>query len=228
MFTVSQNHDTRPEDTQARRERAAPLYAMARVFLRAFFRLFNRWEVVGRERVPAEGGVLLIANHTSYVDPPIVGTASPRPVNFMAKAELFRIPVLGWLIRRTHAFPVRRDTTDREALRRAIRLLRDGRVLLVFPEGTRSPDGRVMEAEQGAAFIALSAGAHVVPVAIDGADRVLPRHSPIVRPGKLRVAFGEPVDLSQLCGQRLTREVLGQASERMMEALRGLLPPERR
>jgi len=215
-------------DTQTRGERAAPLYAMARVFLRAFFRLFNRWEVAGRERVPAEGGVLLVANHTSYADPPIVGTASPRPVNFMAKAELFRIPVLGWLIRRTHAFPVRRGTTDREALRRAIRMLRDGRVLLVFPEGTRSPDGRVMEAEQGAAFIALSAGAYVVPVAIDGADRVLPRHSPIMRPAKLRVAFGEPVDLSQLYGQRLTREVLGQASERMMAALRGLLPPERR
>jgi len=157
MSTVSRNHDTRDEDTEVRRERAAPLYAMARVFLRAFFRVLSRWEVRGGEHVPAEGGVLLIANHTSYADPPIVGTASPRPVNFMAKAELFRIPLLGWLIRRTHAFPVRRGTTDREALRRAIRLLRSGRVLLVFPEGTRSPDGRLMEAEQGAAFIALTA-----------------------------------------------------------------------
>ena len=228
MSTVSRNHDTKQDGTPARRERAAPLYAMARVFLRAFFRLFNRWEVAGGERVPAEGGVLLIANHTSYADPPIVGTASPRPVNFMAKAELFRIPVLGWLIRRTHAFPVRRGTTDREALRRAIRLLREGRVLLIFPEGTRSPDGRVMEAEQGAAFIALSAGASVVPVAIDGADRVLPQHSPFMRPAKLRVAFGEPLDLSHLCDQRLTRDVLREASARMTEALRELLPPERR
>jgi len=201
---------------------------MARVLLRVLFRVLSRWEVAGRRHVPAEGGVLLIANHTSYADPPIVGAASPRPVNFMAKAQLFRIPVLGWVIRRTHAFPVCRGTTDREALRRAIRLLREGRVLLVFPEGTRSPDGRLMAAEHGAAFIALSAEAQVVPVAIDGADRVLPLHSPLIRPAKLRVAFGEPVDLSALRGQRLTRDVLEQASERMMAALRDLLPPDRR
>jgi len=207
------------------KERAAPLYAIARVLLRAFFRLFNRWEVSGREVVPPEGGVLLVANHTSYADPPIIGTASPRPVNFMAKAELFSIPALGWLIRRTHAFPVRRGASDRAALRKAVRLLREGRVLLVFPEGTRSPDGRLQPAEQGAAFIALSAEAQVVPVAIAGGDRLLPPHSPIIRPAKLRVRFGPPVDLSHLRGQRLTRDVLQQASDQMMAALRELLPP---
>ena len=227
MSTVSPNRDTKSQETPPP-ERAAPLYAIARVFLRAFFRLVARWEVTGRQHVPPEGGVLLIANHTSYADPPIVGTACPRPVNFMAKAELFGIPVLGWLIRRTHAFPVRRGSTDREALRRAVRLLRQRRVLLVFPEGTRSPDGRLMAAEHGAAFIALSGEAQVVPVAIDGADHLLPRHSPIIRPAKLRVTFGAPVALSDLHGQRLTRDVLGQASERMMTALRDLLPPDRR
>ncbi len=209
-------------------ERATPLYAGARILLRAFFRVFNRWEVAGRGLVPTEGGVLLIANHTSYADPPVVGTASPRPVNFMAKSELFAYPVLGWVIRRTHAFPVRRGAGDREALRKGIRLLKEGRVLLIFPEGTRSPDGRLIEAEQGAAFIALSSGAQVVPTAIDGADRLLPRHSPIIRPAKLRVRFGAPIDLAALRGQRLTRDVLQQASDLMMAGLRDLLPPERR
>jgi 1-acyl-sn-glycerol-3-phosphate acyltransferase len=209
-------------------ERATSLYAGARILLRAFFRVFNRWEVVGRDLVPAEGGVLLVANHTSYADPPVVGTASPRPVNFMAKAELFSIPLLGWVIKRTHAFPVRRGAGDREALRRAIRLLKEGKVLLIFPEGTRSPDGRLIAAEQGAAFIALSAGVQVVPVALDGADRLLPLHSPIMRPAKLRVWFGAPIDLAPLRGQRLTRDVLQQASDLMMAGLRDLLPAERR
>jgi len=210
------------------RERAAPLYAIAKMLLRGFFRAFNRWEVRGQELVPGGGGVLLIANHTSYADPPIVGTASPRPVHFMAKAELFDVPVLGWLIRRTHAFPVRRGAGDREALRRGVKVLREGKVLLVFPEGTRSRDGRLQPPEQGAAFVALAAGAQVVPMAIVGADRLLPRHSPIPRPAKLRVRFGRPLDLTRWRGARPTREVLQQVSQQMMEALRELLPPERR
>jgi 1-acyl-sn-glycerol-3-phosphate acyltransferase len=209
-------------------EKAAPLYAIAKVLLRVLFRVFNRWEVTGREQVPKGGGVLLIANHTSYADPPIVGTACPRPVNFMAKAELFEIPILGWLIRRTHAFPVRRGGGDRSALRRAVRLLRQGKVLLIFPEGTRSPDGRLMAAEQGAAFVALASGAQVVPIAIIGADRLLPRHSAIIRPAKLTVRFGPPLDLSPWQGQSRNREALLQVSKQMTEALRALLPPDRR
>ena len=209
------------------REAAAPLYRIARALLRVLFRLLNRWEVSGREHVPPQGGVLLIANHTSYADPPIVGAACPRPVHFMAKAELFGIPVLGWLIRRTHAFPVRRTAADRGALRRGVRLLRQGKVLLVFPEGTRSSDGRLGPFEQGAAFIALASGAEVVPLGIDGADHLLPRHTPIPRPAKLRLRFGPPVDLSHLRRRPPTRPVLAEACEKMAEALCALVPPAR-
>lgn len=208
-------------------ERGAPLYLLGRAIFRAFFRLINRWEVSGREHVPARGGVLLIANHTSYADPPIVGSACPRPVYFMAKAELFDIPVLGFLIRRTHAFPVKRGAADTSALRRGIRLLKEGKVLLVFPEGTRSPDGRLLPLETGAAFVALSSGAQVVPVGVDGADRVLPPHSPLVRPAKLRVRIGPPVELDDLRGGKVTREAMRLATERMEKALKELLPESR-
>jgi 1-acyl-sn-glycerol-3-phosphate acyltransferase len=193
---------------------------------RILFRLYNRWEVSGRELVPESGSVLLIANHTSYADPPIVGTACRRPVHFMAKAELFFFP-LGAIISRTHAFPVRKGGVDRAALRRAMQLLKEGRVLLMFPEGTRSPDGRLMELETGAAFVALSSGAQVVPVGVDGADRLLPRRWPIPRPAKLRVRFGPPVNLDDLRGSRPTREALEEATRRMAAAMRELLPPER-
>ena len=207
------------------------LYRACRCFLRLLFGVYNRWEVSGREHVPATGGVLLIANHTSYADPPIVGAACLRPVNFMAKAELFRIPVLSAVIRRTHAFPVKREAADQQALRRALHLLDNGQVLLLFPEGTRSPDGRLMPFEAGAAFLALAGKAQVVPVGIDGADRLLPRGKPVLLAAKLRVRFGPPLDLSEFQAQRRSREVLQQACEVMSPALddarRMPVPPSR-
>jgi len=224
---MSTEADPKPK-TETGLPRAAPLFLLGRFLFRIFFRVVNRWEVTGRELVPKSGGVLLIANHSSYADPPIVGAACPRPVHFMAKAELFRIPVLGWLISRTHAFPVKRGGADMSALRRGIRLLKGGRVLLIFPEGTRSPDGRMLPLETGAAFVALSAAAQVVPVGTDGADRVLPPGSPVVRPAKLRVRFGPPVPLKDLRGERVTREAMQAATERMGAALRELLPEARR
>jgi 1-acyl-sn-glycerol-3-phosphate acyltransferase len=204
------------------------LFRVSRAFLKALFRLYNRWEVSGQEHVPASGGVLLLANHTSYADPPIVGAACPRPVNFMAKAELFEMPVLSGFISRTHAFPVQRGAADQHALRRAVRLLNSGEVLLVFPEGTRSPDGKLMGLEQGAGFVALVSHAAVVPVGIDGADRLLPRGKPVLLPAKLRVRFGPPIDLSRFRSQRRSRDVLAEVCEEMGAALRSLLPERRR
>jgi 1-acyl-sn-glycerol-3-phosphate acyltransferase len=209
-------------------EKGTTLYRVSRALLKALFRCYNRWEVTGREHVPGTGGVLLIANHTSYADPPIVGAACLRPVNFMAKAELFRIPILSAVISRTHALPVKREAADQQALRRALHLLENAQVLLVFPEGTRSPDGRLMAFEAGAAFLALAGKAQVVPVGIDGADRLLPRGKPVLLPAKLRVRFGPPLDLARFRGQRRSREVLEQTCEVMQAAVCAVLPEERR
>jgi 1-acyl-sn-glycerol-3-phosphate acyltransferase len=203
------------------------LYRLSSFLLGVLFRCYNRYQVSGREHIPETGGVLLIANHTSYLDPPVAGPSCPRPVSFMAKSELFRIPILGPLIRRVHAFPVKRGAADQHALRHAVRLLRQGRVLMIFPEGTRSPDGRLQSFEHGAAFIALASGAAVVPMAIDGADHVLPRGKPVLLPATFRVRFGPPLDLSRFRDQRRTREVLQQTCDEMRAALAALLPPER-
>jgi 1-acyl-sn-glycerol-3-phosphate acyltransferase len=215
------------DSPQSASGRGTTLYRVSRAFLRVLFRLYNRLEVSGREHIPPTGGVLLVANHTSYADPPIAGPTCPRPVNFMAKADLFRIPVLAGFIRRTHAFPVNRGGADQHALRHAVRLLKNGEVLLIFPEGTRSPDGRLQPFEAGAAFIALASEAQVIPMAIDGADRMLPRGKPFLLPAKLRVRFGPPVDLSRLHDLPRNRELLQQACDEMAAALRALLPPPR-
>ena len=130
------------------------LYAIGKALSAAVCRIFGRWKVLGRENVPTTGGALLCANHVSYIDPPALGGGCPRPVRFMAKSELFKLPVLGFLIRRVGAFPVKRGTADRTALRKAVELLESGEIVGMFPEGTRSLDGKLQEPELGVGMIA--------------------------------------------------------------------------
>jgi 1-acyl-sn-glycerol-3-phosphate acyltransferase len=204
------------------------LFYFFKALLTLLFIFFNRWRVEGRENVPARGGVILASNHTSYADPPLVGTACPRRVFFMAKQELFRMPLLGWLIPRVHSFPVRRGKGDRRALREAVRLLNRGEVVLIFPEGTRSPNGRLQPPELGAAMVALMSGAPVVPMALIGSDRLLPQHSPLPRPAKVTVRFGRARSFLRGGDGRISRKLLEMTGARIMEEIRRLLPERMR
>lgn len=172
-----------------------PTYWVSRAVLKLVIRVWFRFEVIGAENLPVSGPVVVCANHRSYWDPPIVGSALPRKVYFMAKEELFRIPVLrGWL-RAVGAFPVRRQGVDRASLRQAVALLKAGEMVAVFPEGRRVLDGEG-EAYAGAAMLALSAGAPVVPMAIVGEMRPFRR---------VRVIVGMPVDLRDHGAERHRR-----------------------
>jgi len=193
------------------------LHALGKAFFTVIFAVFYRWDVRGRENVPREGPVLLCANHFDWWDPLLVGTAASRPVFFMAKEELFRYPVLGTLLPKVGAFPVRRGTPDRRALRAALELLAQGQVVGIFPEGTRSRDGRLLPAQPGAAMLAVRSRAPVVPVAIAGPYRLF-------RP--IRVRFGEPFELTEYYDRRLSNDALLEAGARIMERIRRLLPPE--
>jgi 1-acyl-sn-glycerol-3-phosphate acyltransferase len=181
------------------------------VILRRLFR-FTR---AGTEHVPPSGGTLIVSNHLSNRDPVLVGAAAlPRPVHFMAKAELFRVPILGGVIRRLGAFPVRRGEADREAIRTARELLDAGEAVVMFPEGTRSRDGRLRPAFPGAGSLALQPGITVVPAAVWGSQR---------RFGPIRVVFGPPVDLSGVEG-RSRSERAHEATRRVMQAIADLVP----
>jgi len=131
-----------------------------------------------------------VSNHSSLLDPPLVGGACPRQLTFLAKAELFDVPGFGRLIHALNARPVRREGADAAALRVALRVLEQGGALLVFPEGTRGPEGQLREPKPGAALLAVLSGAPVVPVFVRGSGRAWPRGRRLPRPAKVKVAFG--------------------------------------
>jgi 1-acyl-sn-glycerol-3-phosphate acyltransferase len=160
-------------------------YDFAKITVWSILRIGFRFRVVGAEKVPRSGGLIVAANHISNLDPPILGVASPRPVSYMAKKELFPMPVLKWMLPRLNAFPVDRAAGGTAAIRASLRMLKEGRVVGIFPEGGRNVTG-TNEEKAGAAFLAAASGVPVVPAAIVGTRRLRPF-------GRITVIFGDPL-----------------------------------
>jgi 1-acyl-sn-glycerol-3-phosphate acyltransferase len=168
-------------------------WAIGRPTIGGLVRLFTPLRVYGKERVPAEGGVVLAFNHFSWLDPPAFGAASPRTIYYMAKMEAHRVPGLGQLIRAFGTFSVRRGESDREAVRMMRQVVRDGKALGLFAEGTRQRRGVPGTVQPGAAMVALQEGVPVVPAAIHGTYEW--------RPGNWRpvsIVWGEPMQFEGL------------------------------
>ena len=194
------------------------LYAVLRVPAVVIARTMFRLESRGRENVPATGAVLLAANHSSVLDPPLIGSATDRQLSFLAKAELFDLPLLGGLIRRVNARPIRREGADPSALRTAMRVLEDRGALLIFPEGTRGDEGIIRSAKTGAGMLAVLSGAAVVPVYVQGSGRAWPRGRKLPRPARVTVTFGTALRFEAERGADRKRQY-EIASREMMEAI---------
>jgi 1-acyl-sn-glycerol-3-phosphate acyltransferase len=194
------------------------LYRTLKALSLAVMRLGFRFEVRGREHVPRAGAALLVSNHVSVLDPPFVGAAAPRELDFLAKEELFRIPMLGRLIRALNARPVKRDGSDSRALKLGLRLLAEGRALLIFPEGTRGVEGRLGEGKPGAGMLAVMSGVPVVPVYVSGSGRALPSGRAVPRPTKVRVTFGPALHF-KLREDDARKERYREAAQEMMRAI---------
>ena len=179
-----------------------------------------RLEAHGQEHVPMSGPTLVVANHSSVLDPPLVGAASPRTLHFMAKAELFDLPLFGRFIHALNARPVRREGHDASALRAALKLLDEGKALLVFPEGTRGEEDVLREGKPGAGMLAMLSGATVVPTFIRGSGRAWPRGSKGPRPAKVRIDFGKPLVFERPAGRNKEQYTI--ASREMMAAIAAL------
>ncbi|MEB3263814.1 MAG: lysophospholipid acyltransferase family protein [Synechococcus sp.] len=157
------------------------------------YRLLFRGRTAGNAHVPQEGAVVVVANHGSHLDPPLLGHALGRPVAFMAKAELFRVPLLGPIIRACGAYPVARGASDREAIRTATDRLEEGWATGVFIDGTRQDDGRVNNPQPGAALLAARAGVPLLPVAIINSHRALGPGSAGLRLVPVHIRIGTPI-----------------------------------
>jgi 1-acyl-sn-glycerol-3-phosphate acyltransferase len=173
-----------------------PAYALARRVCQFVFVTFFRGRVFGRRHVPAEGGVLLVSNHQSFLDPVLATLAIPRECNYMARHTLFENRKFRRLIEYLNAYPVKRDTADIGAIKETLRRLKADRVVLAFAEGTRTPDGRVGPFHAGVVLLARKARVPIVPVVILGAFEAWPRQAKLPRPSRIIVAYGEPLDLA--------------------------------
>ncbi|HEX8913518.1 MAG TPA: lysophospholipid acyltransferase family protein, partial [Humisphaera sp.] len=174
-------------------------------------------KVYGADRVPQQGGVLLVANHQSMLDPVLMGVAVPRALSYMAKSELFKNPLFGALIRKCGAFPVRQTGSAAGAIKETIDRLQEGRALTIYAEGSRTPTGQVMPFEKGTALVVRKAKVPVVPVAIHGSFEAFPTGTSAIKPHPIRLMFGEPVVLHDRKPEEITRTLEAKVREMFAE-----------
>jgi 1-acyl-sn-glycerol-3-phosphate acyltransferase len=186
--------------------------------------------IEGIEHLPRSGPFILVTNHTSNLDPLMMGWATglqiDRIVHFMAKVEMRSWPILGWLATQSGVYFVRRGERDRAAQQFSLEALADGRPIAIFPEGTRSRTGHLQDGKPGAALLAMRSGAPLVPAGIAGTHRIFPDGAWFPRASKVRIRIGEPFSLPYQPSGRLDREVLADGTERIMAAIERLLPAD--
>ncbi len=156
-------------------------------------RIIFQLKVSGKKNIPRKGAFILASNHASYLDPVVLAAACPRKLNFMARHDLFDIPVFSWVISHVDSFPVKRESPDPSAFKEAMRRLKAGKGLLVFPEGGRQVDGKLGEPEPGIGFLSVKLGVPVIPAFIKGTEKALPKGAKFIRPKKVAVYFGKQI-----------------------------------
>ncbi|MBI4685977.1 MAG: 1-acyl-sn-glycerol-3-phosphate acyltransferase [Nitrospirae bacterium] len=183
------------------------------------FKLFFGFEVIGSKKIPETGGVIVVANHVSYLDPMVVGSAiKKRQATFMARHGLFKIPLIGLFVG-SFSFPINRDNPQPSSIKEAVNRLKRGELIVMFPEGGRRRDRTVLDAKRGVGLIAAMSNATVVPAFVDGTDRALPTGAKFIKPAKIRVFFGDPIEIKEEKKDRDFQDKIGAA---VIEALRSL------
>ena len=201
-------------------------------FLQAICRIISTLafdlKVYGAHRLPQEGGVLVVSNHQSYLDPVLLAVRTKRPLSYMAKSELFTHKPFTWMIRALGAFPVRQGAGDVRAMKEAIERVQEGHALLIFPEGSRTEDGQLLPVEPGVALVIRKAKVPVIPCVIDGAYRAWQKDAKSPRAAPIRILYGHPMDLSGLDREQVVKAIQDKFSE-MLQSLRdGTVPPDNR
>ncbi len=207
-----------------------PSYFIGWSFFRLIYSTYFRWSIYNPENVPLEGPVILASNHASFIDPPLIGSALPRPVNYLARESLFRYPLVGTVLRSWNAVPVDRDGGGAAGLRAILDRLLKGGAILLFPEGTRTKDGELQSARSGIGLTVIKSGAPVVPVRVFGTYNAFSRAHKFPRPFPIAVKYGRPIDFSALrieaksCSKPRLKQIYQQVADRLMAEIATLQP----
>jgi 1-acyl-sn-glycerol-3-phosphate acyltransferase len=210
-----------------------PVYLLGWIFFRALYKFYFGWRVCNPERVPLRGPVILASNHASFLDPPLVGAGVRRGINYLARENLFRFPVLGWILHRWQVVPVDRDGAGAKGLKAILDRLLAGGAIIMFPEGTRTPDGRLQPARSGIGLTVIKSVAPVVPVRVFGTFEAYCRHSRFPRPCRtVIVKYGRPMLFEKLraeaksCSKQRLKEIYQQVADEIMRGIAALEPCE--
>ena len=209
-----------------------PVYFAGWITFRAIFRIFFRYRVYNPERVPLRGPVILASNHASFIDPPLVGSGVKRAIHYLARESLFRFPVMGWVLKQWQVVPVDREGGGAKGLKAILDRLLAGGAIILFPEGTRTRDGRLQPARSGIGLTVIKSAAPVIPVRVFGTFEAYGRHMPLPRPRQVAVKYGRPMFFEQLraearfCSKQRLKELYQQVADEIMDAIAKLEPYE--
>ncbi len=207
-----------------------PVYFISWVGFRIVFAIYFRWRVYHPERVPRSGPVILASNHASFIDPPLIGAALPRGLNYLARENLFRFRLSGWILRNWDSVPVDREGGGAKGLKAILDRLRRGGAILLFPEGTRTRDGHLQKARSGIGLAVIKSNAPVVPVRVFGTYEAFGRHVPLPRPRRVIVKYGKVLPFDALraeakaCSKERLKQIYQEAADRIMAAVAKLEP----
>ncbi|MCX7661148.1 MAG: 1-acyl-sn-glycerol-3-phosphate acyltransferase [Candidatus Omnitrophica bacterium] len=193
------------------------LYYLLRPIAILLCKILFRIQVKGKKNIPKKGGFILASNHLSYLDPVVLGVACPRKLNFMARDDLFTIPLFSTLIRCLGAFPVKRNSPDISAFKETFKKLKEQKPVVIFPEGRRNPQARPIPAQPGVGFIASYLGVPVIPAYIKGTDKALPMSARFIRLKKVSVCFGEQIFI-----ERRKPHNYAEIAQQIMDSIRRL------
>ena len=208
------------------------VYFLGWCFFRFVYATYFRCRVFNSERVPLDGPVILASNHASFLDPPLVGSGVHRGINYLARESLFRFPGVGWLLRQWNSVPVDRDGGGARGLKAILDRLLAGGAIILFPEGTRTRDGKLQPARSGIGLTVIKSTAAVVPVRVFGTFEAYGRHIKIPRPHRIAVKYGRPLHFEKLraeaqtCSKPRLKQIYQEVADEIMAAIAKLGPYE--
>jgi len=182
------------------------------------FKTIFRRKILGRKNFP-KGGAIIASNHASYLDPPVVGSAAPQEMYYLARESLFQRFFLGWLYRKVSAIPIRTDAADMKSIKTILSILKQGKKILLFPEGTRTMDGELQKARRGIGYILCKAKVPVIPTYVHGTFEALPRHRHVPHFPKIVVSFGKPMYFDDICSESPSKKDYDLIGKRIMKRI---------